>query len=179
MGADLQAFAQETKEAAALYEKQAASDPSPRDVAAHGLSEQARMSAAMGEAIFAEEQGGTASDAACPVCIAGAAWYSCPTGWFATLVPGECTPGSDYMGPCGTPGQYVGLSVNEKKEFERDCGVCWPCSDDTSERDATDVSTGPSAGSPVRAAHSAAPSASQIEGPVDPATGEVVRAVHV
>lgn len=50
----------------------------------------------------------------------------CPDGW-SEVAAGYCSGPSAYDGPCIAFGQFSGLPVSAKIDFERACLVCWPC----------------------------------------------------
>ena len=50
----------------------------------------------------------------------------CPDGW-SEVADGHCSGPSAYDGPCIAFAKFSGLAASDKIEYERACGVCWPC----------------------------------------------------
>lgn len=62
----------------------------------------------------------------CPPCAKKDFSEVCPLGW-TELEDAKCVAPKDYAGFCAPSQPFGSFGMDEKKEAEATCGVCWPC----------------------------------------------------
>eukprot|EP00927_Polykrikos_kofoidii_P037669 TRINITY_DN3188_c0_g1_i1.p1 TRINITY_DN3188_c0_g1~~TRINITY_DN3188_c0_g1_i1.p1 ORF type:complete len:178 (-),score=28.38 TRINITY_DN3188_c0_g1_i1:100-633(-) len=121
---DVAAFMTQAEMAAVLFEQEASKLPNDAAARKSAIADKiSRLGSDATDLADESEQSGF-----CPVCPGMKDWNaSCPLGWQKSVNNFACFAPASYAGDCARKAYLSEFNFNDKKEFEENCNVCWPC----------------------------------------------------